>query len=117
MEEGAITLLEIYNLVQDVKMLVDQKDDLSELVDLLDDNSDGEINTDSEKLLSEINDSLHFNEDYTALQELSSRLEVIDTRLDLEFECLNFGIGVIGSVLLAYTSMKFLSWLFRFVTC
>lgn len=117
MEETAITLLEVYNLVQDVKTLVDQKDDLSQLVDLLEDNSDGQINTDTEKLLSEIKNSLQYNEDYTALQELSSRLELIDTRLDLEFECLNYGIGVIGSVLLAYTSMKFLSWIFRFVTC
>lgn len=117
MEETAITLLEVYNLVQDVKTLVDQKDDLSQLVDLLEDNSDGQINTDTEKLLSEIKNSLQYNEDYTALQELSSRLELIDTRLDLEFECLNYGIGVIGSVLLAYSSMKFLSWIFRFVTC
>lgn len=116
-ESGAIGLLEIYNLVLDVKTLVDSKDDLSDLVNLLDDNSDGQINTDTEKLLSEIKNSLQYNEDYTALQELSSRLELIDTRLDLEFECLNYGIGVIGSVLLAYTSMKFLSWIFRFVTC
>lgn len=117
MEEGAITLLEVYNLLLDVQNLVNSKDDLSQLVDLLDDNSDGQINTDSEKLLSDIKNSLQYNEDYTALQELSSRLELIDTRLDLEFECLNFGIGVIGSVLLSYTSMKFLSWIFRFVTC
>lgn len=117
MEEGAITLLEVYNLLLDVQNLVNSKDDLSQLVDLLDDNSDGQINTDSEKLLSDIKNSLQYNKDYTALQELSGRLQVIDTRLDTEFKVLNWSIGVIGSLLFAYITIKLLSWLFRFVTC
>lgn len=111
-----ISLFEVYTLVSEVKSLVETGSDFSELVDLLDDNTDGEINTDTEILLDEVKNSLQYNEDYTALQELSSRLEVIDTRLDLEFQCLNFGIGVIGSVLLSYVSGKFLSWVFRFVS-
>lgn len=115
--EEVITILEVYNAVQEVKELVGADDDLSQLVDILDNSLDGEMNTDTEILLSDIKNSLQFNEDVTALGEISSRLELIDTRLDLEFEALNFGIGVIGSVLLAYTSMKFLSWIFRFVTC
>lgn len=113
--EEVITLLEVYNAVQEVKSLVGG-DDISRLVDILDDNIDGEVNTDSELILEEIKNSLQYNEDYTALQELSSRLELIDTRLDLEFECLNFGIGVIGSCLLAYVSGKFLSWIFRYLS-
>lgn len=115
--EEVITILEVYNAVQEVKELVGADDDLSQLVDILDNSLDGEMNTDTEILLSDIKNSLQFNEDVSALGEISSRLELIDTRLDLEFEALNFGIGVIGSVLLAYTSMKFLSWIFRFVTC
>lgn len=111
-----ITLLEVYTLVSEVKSLVEAGSDFSELVDLLDDNSDGDINTDTEILLQDIKNSLQYDEDYTALQELSSRLELIDTRLDLEFECLNFGIGVIGSCLLAYVSGRFLSWIFRFIS-
>lgn len=113
--EEIITLLEVYNAVQEVKELVGSDTDLSTVIDLLDNAIDGEINTDEEKLLVEIRDSLIYSEDCTALSEISSRLELIDTRLDTEFEVLNYGIGVIGSVLLAYTSMKFLSWIFRFV--
>lgn len=114
--EEVITLLEVYNAVQEVKGLIDSDVDLSTVIDLLDNSIDGEINTDEEKLLVEIRDSLMYNEDTTAIAEISSRLELIDARLDTEFEVLNYGIGVIGSVLLAYTSMKFLSWIFRFIT-
>ena len=114
--EEVITLLEVYNAVQEVKGLIDSDVDLSTVIDLLDNSIDGEINTDEEKLLAEIRDSLMYNEDTTAIAEISSRLELIDARLDTEFEVLNYGIGVIGSVLLAYTSMKFLSWIFRFIT-
>ena len=113
--EEIITLLEVYNAVQEVKSLV-ADDDFSVLVDILDDNLDGEINTDTEIILEDIKNSLQYDEDNTAFQELSSRMELIDARLDAEFEVLNFGIGVIGSVLLAYTSGKFLSWIFRIVS-
>ncbi len=51
-----------------------------------------------------------------AIVEISSRLELMDKRLDTEFTVLNYGIGAIGSVLLAYTSMKFMSLVFRFIT-
>lgn len=111
-----ISLLEVYTLVSEVKSLVEAGNDFSELVDLLDDNIDGENTTDTEILLEDIKNSLQYDEDNTALQELSSRMELIDARLDAEFEVLNFGIGVIGSVLLAYTSGKFLSWIFRIVS-
>ncbi len=114
--EEVITILEVYNAVQEVKELIGSDTDLSTVIDLLDNSIDGEINTDEEKLLVEIRDSLTYSGDVTALSEISSRLELIDTRLDTEFEALNYGIGVIGSVLLAYTSGKFLSWIFRFVS-
>ena len=115
--EEVITILEVYNAVQEVKQLIGSDDtSLSTIVDLLDNSIDGEVNTDEERLLSEIKDTLMYNEDTTAIAEISSRLELIDARLDTEFTVLNYGIGVIGSVLLAYTSMKFMSWVFRFVT-
>lgn len=115
--EEVITILEVYNAVQEVKELIGSDDtSLSTIVDLLDNSIDGEVNTDEERLLSEIKDSLMYNEDTTAISEISSRLELMDKRLDTEFTVLNYGIGVIGSVLLAYTSMKFMSWVFRFVT-
>ena len=115
--EEVITILEVYNAVQEVKELVGSDDtSLSTIVDLLDNTTDGEINTDEERLLSEIKETLMFNEDTTAIAEISSRLELMDKRLDTEFTVLNYGIGVIGSVLLAYTSMKFMSWVFRFIT-
>lgn len=115
--EEVITLLEVYNAVQDVKELIGSDTDLSTVIDLLDNSIDGEINTDEEKLLAEIRDNLMYSEDVTALSEISSRLELIDTRLDTEFEVLNYGIGVIGSVLLAWSSLKFLCWIYRFVGC
>ena len=116
--ETAVTVAEVYQLVSSVYDIVADKADEQVMIDFVTSLSDGEKgNNDLELILTDIRDSLQYNEDYTALQELSSRMELIDTRLDLEFECLNFGIGVIDSVLLAYASMKFLSWIFRFVTC
>lgn len=114
--EEVVTLLEVYNAVNEVKELVGSETDLSTILDIIDNSIDGEINTDEERLLSEIRDSLMYDENATALSEISSRLELIDARLDTEFQVLNYGIGVIGSVLLAFTSMKFLSWIFRFIT-
>lgn len=116
--ETAITIAEVYDLVSNVYDIVSSEVDNQVVVDFVKTLTDSEKgNNDLELILTDIRDSLQYNEDYTALQEISSRMELIDTRLDLEFECLNFGIGVIGSVLLAYASMKFLSWIFRFVTC
>ncbi len=113
--EEVVTLYEVYQAVQSVKDLI-ATDDNTALIEFLELSSDGEINTDTEILLENIKNSLQYDDEYTALEELSSRLELIDTRLDLEFECLNFGIGVIGSVLLAYVSTKFITWILRFLT-
>lgn len=117
--------LEIWELLQTIKTVVDVIDENTqdtevipqEVVDVLQSFGDSEQgNNDIEALLSDIKSSLMYDEDNTALYELSSRLEVIDTRLDLEFEVLNFGISVIGSVLLATVSIKFLSWIYRFIS-
>lgn len=115
--EEVVTILEVYNLCNEIKEFVSDDVDLPvDVIEVLKTFGDGENgNNDIEKTLVDIRDSLMYDNENTSLSEISSRLEVIDTRLDLEFECLNYGIGVIGSVLLAYTSMKFLSWIYRFL--
>lgn len=60
------------------------------MADLLKSFGNGETgDNDIESLLSNIKASLTYNEDYTALQEISSQLELIDTRLDTEFTVIN----------------------------
>lgn len=108
-----VTLLELFNLCTTIHDYVSDDIDLPQnVIDVLLTFGDDETgNNDIEQTLVEIKNSLQYDEEYTALEEISSRLEVIDTRLDLEFEVLNFGISVIGTVALAYASGKFLSWL------
>ncbi len=119
-----ITLIEVFEAVTAVK----------EVVDVISGNTDGELipqevidvlksfgdseqgNNDIEILLTDIKDSLMYNEDYTALQEISSRLELIDTRLDTEFIVINNGLGLIIASLIAILSWKFFSWLMRIVS-
>lgn len=119
-----ITLIEVFEAVTAVK----------EVVDVISGNTDGELipqevidvlksfgdseqgNNDIEILLTDIKDSLMYNEDYTALQEISSRLELIDTRLDTEFTVINNGLGLIIASLISILSWKFFSWLMRIVS-
>ena len=119
------TALEITSAINAIKGLFDKDSDGSfdgellpqEVTDLLVSLSDGEQgNNDIEILLTEIKDSLMYNEDYTALSEISSRLEVIDTRLDTEFEVINNGMGLIIVSLITILSWKFFGWLIRFVS-
>lgn len=119
-----ITLIEVYEAVTAVK----------EVVDIISGNTDGELipqevtdvlksfgdsehgNNDIEILLTDIKDSLMYDDDYTSLQEISSRLELIDTRLDTEFVVINNGLGLIIASLIAILSWKFFSWLMRIVS-
>ena len=88
-----------------------------ELVEVLNSFDNGEVgDNDIEILLDDIKSSLTYNEDYTALQEISSRLELIDTRLDTEFIVINNGLGLIIASLIAILSWKFFSWLMRIVS-
>lgn len=88
-----------------------------EVTDLFASLSDGEQgNNDIENILVEIKDSLMYDENYTALSEISSRLELIDTRLDTEFEVINNGMGLIIVSLITILSWKFFGWLFRLVS-
>lgn len=113
--EEVVTILEVYNLCNEIKDFVSDDVDLpTEVIEVLKTFGDGENgNNDIEKTLVDIRDSLMYDEENTAIYELSSRLEVIDTRLDREFECINFGLGLISSTLLVMVAWRFLSWLYR----
>lgn len=88
-----------------------------EFAEVLNSFDNGEVgDNDIEILLDDIKSSLTYNEDYTALQEISSRLELIDTRLDTEFIVINNGLGLIIASLIAILSWKFFSWLMRIVS-
>lgn len=117
-------IIEVYEAVQAVK----------EVVDIINDNTDGQLipqevtdvlktfgnnqtgDNDIEILLNDIKSSLMYDEKNTALYEISSRLEVIDTRLDKEFEVINrcFGVVIVG--LITIVSWKFFGWIMRLVS-
>lgn len=107
-----ITLYEIWVLVNDVIELMQEEEALLpvETVEVINSLADGKVNTDVETSLEEIKNALMYNEDYTALQEISSRLEVIDTRLDTEFLLVNEFFGLVSTILLCFMSFKFFSW-------
>ena len=136
--DGGITVFEVYQLCTDIKYVVDllnsNSDDgllevletftdgestndiekiSDELVTVLETFTDGETNNDLELQLADIKNSLMYNEDVTALSEISQRLEVIDTRLDREFITLNDCFSFICTALLCFISFKFFNWLFR----
>ncbi|MBE6846167.1 MAG: hypothetical protein E7508_10810 [Ruminococcus sp.] len=104
-----ITLFDVLTAIETVQ----------EVVDVINENTndglpaeftDGEANTDLEVYLSDISNALMYDEENTALYEISSRLEVIDTRLDTEFLVLNECFGLISTVLLTFLSIKFFEW-------
>lgn len=88
-----------------------------ELVDVLDSFNNGETgDNDIEALLSDIKASLTYNEDYTALQEISSRLELIDKRIDEEAKTLNTSLSFVCAGIVTIVGWKFFSWLLRLVS-
>lgn len=111
--DGGITIFEVYQLCQDIKYVVDliSSDSDDGLLEVLETFTDGETNNDLELQLADIKNSLMYNEDVTALSEISQRLEVIDTRLDREFIALNDCFSFIGTTLLLFVCFKFLNWL------
>ena len=116
--ETAVTLVEVYQAIQTVKEVLDVVNDNTddgffpvEVADVLMTLSDGESgNNDVEILLQDIKESLMYDEENTALYEISSRLELIDARLDTEFQLANNFFGFVASALLAILSCKFFSW-------
>ncbi len=116
--ETAVTLVEVYQAIQTVKEVLDVVNDNTddgffpvEVADVLMTLSDGESgNNDVEILLQDIKESLMYDEENTALYEISSRLELIDTRINTEFQLANSFFGFVASALLAILSCKFFSW-------
>lgn len=103
-----ITLIDVLTAIETVQNVVDV---INENTDNLPaEFTDGEANTDIEVYLSEISNALMYDEENTALYEISSRLEVIDTRLDTEFLVLNECFEFISTVLLTFLSIKFFEW-------
>lgn len=114
----ATTVITIIDIVNAIKQAFGGDDGVDllpqEVADMLKSLSDGEQgNNDIESLLVEIKDSLRYDEDYTALQEISSRLELIDTRLDKEFEVINSSLGFICTGIVTIVLWKFFSWIMR----
>lgn len=119
------TVLEVIQVLNLIKSLFDKNNDgdfdgeliPQEVTDVLKTLGDGEQgNNDVENILIEIKNSLMYNEEYTALSEISSRLELIDTRLDTEFDVINDGMGLIIVSLITILSWKFFGWLVRLVS-
>lgn len=118
--EEVTTVITVIDFVNAIKQAFGSSpdDDIEvlpqEVIDLLSSLSDGEQgNNDIEALLTDIKSSLTYNEDYTALQEISARMEVIDTRLDNEFKELNSSLGFISTGIITIFVWKFFSWISR----
>lgn len=112
------TVITIAELAELLKNIFDSDGDgeiiSQELIDVIDSFGNGEAgDNDIETLLVDIKSSLTYDEDYTALQEISSRLELIDTRLDTEFTVINEGLGLISACFITFLGWKFFAWLMR----
>lgn len=120
--ETVVEVVEILQVVKYIKDLFDKNGDgdfdgdllPQEVTDVLKTLGDGEQgNNDVENILIEIKNSLMYNEEYTALSEISSRLELIDTRIDREFEVINTSFSFVITSIVALFSWKFFGWLMR----
>ena len=117
--ETTVTLVEVYEAIETVKEVLDVVNDNTddgffpvEVAETLMTLSDGETgNNDVEILLQDIQESLMYDDENTALYEISSRLELIDARLDTEFNALNEGVSFICTALLVMVVCKFFSWI------
>lgn len=120
--EEVITIVEVFSAIKSISDLFDKDGDGSldgslvphEVVEILDTFTDGEQgNNDVENILVDIKQSLMYDEEYTSLSEISARMEVIDTRLDKEFETINNGFSFIITALITLLSWKFFGWIIR----
>lgn len=96
--DGA-TIAEIIGILTEVKELIGEDDPMATL-------TDGILgNNDLEKMLM-------YDKDNTALSEMSSRLEVIDKRLDCTNQLLSHGFGFICTFVFVACAFKFLNWIY-----
>ncbi len=115
MELEILQILEIVQGIQEVTDIINGNTENAliptETLYVINSFADGEANTDVETTLEDIKDIFMYNEEYTVFEEMSSRLELIDARLDTEFTVLNEFYGFCGCTLLTVISLKFFSWL------
>lgn len=85
----------------------DDSNDTGALVEVLETLTDGELgNNDLETILM-------YDDENSVYNELSSRLEVIDTRLDWTNQLLAEGFGFVWTGIVLYFSIRFFAWLGR----
>lgn len=116
--ETVITIAEIAELLNN---LFDSDGDgqiiPQEAVDVLESFGNSKAgDNDIEILLNDIKTSLMYDEENTALYEISSRLEVIDTRLDKGFEMISGAFSIVSTALVTLLCWKFFGWLMRLVS-
>lgn len=88
-----------------------------EAVDVLESFGNSEAgDNDIEILLNDIKTSLMYDENNTAFYEISSRLEVIDTRLDKGFEMISGAFSIVSTALVTLLCWKFFGWIMRLVS-
>lgn len=120
--EEVVTLLEVVQAIKAFAGLFDTDNDgnvdtelipqeVGEILKTFTDDEQG--NNDIENILVDIKNSLMYDEENTSISEISSRLEVIDTRLDKEFQTINYGLSFICTSLIAILSWKFFGWIMR----
>lgn len=113
MEEIVVnmTVEEILKLIYEA-LADDNTTGSEELAGLLTDNTLG--NNDLEKIfIYEPYDPTDDTQVQTVFQEISSRLSLIDRRLDCTNEILTSGFGFIGAFCCCLVSMKFFGWLYN----
>ncbi len=119
--EGVETVLTAVEIATEIYNAFDKDGDgqiiPKEVIDVLVTLGNGQAgDNDVEALLTDIKASLMYDEENTALYEISSRLEVIDTRLDKEFQAINKGLGIIIVGLITIVVWKFFAWIMRLVS-
>lgn len=98
----SLTLEEVIRIAVDV-FLDDDDTALETFVETFTDGDYG--NNDLERIFM-------YDDNYTVFEEISSRLEVIDTRLDYTNRLLSDGFGFVVTFCLVYISGKFIKWIF-----
>lgn len=106
-----MTVEEILKLIYDT-LQDDNTANSEELAELL---SDGKLgNNDLEKIfIYKPYDPSDETQVQTVFQEISSRLSLIDRRLDCTNEILTSGFGFIGAFCCCLIAMKFFGWLYN----
>lgn len=100
MEDVAL-IAELISLITEIKDIIGDDDDPFASL------TDGELgNNDLERVLM-------YDDDNTALSEISSRLEVIDKRLDCTNQLITEGFGFVCTFSLVILSVKIFAWLFK----